>query len=74
MPCCVIHARHAKRAFLTTSTYTKDAQEFAGSIDAKIILIDGQQLARYMIDFNVGVTVTHSFEIKRIDADFFDEA
>lgn len=65
--------RARKGVFLATSTFTEDAQDFASSIDARIILIDGQQLARYMIDHNVGVTVTHAFEIKRIDADFFDE-
>ncbi len=44
-------------------------------IDAKVILIDGERLAELMIDYNVGVTLNTSYEIKKIDYDFFsDEA
>ena len=36
-------------------------------------LIDGQQLAEYMIEFNVGVSLEKSYEVKRIDNDYFEE-
>jgi restriction system protein len=38
-----------------------------------IVLIDGETLAQYMIEYNVGVTVAARYEIKRIDRDFFEE-
>jgi len=63
-----------KGIFITTSTFTKEAISFLGkSNDMKIILIDGQQLAEYMIDFNVGISVETIYEIKRIDSDYFIE-
>lgn len=66
--------RKAKKGiFMTTSAFTKEAQEFVQSIDSRIILIDGERLAKLMIDHNVGVAVGQSYEIKRIDSDYFIE-
>lgn len=56
----------------TTSTFTKEAKEYIKTTTSKVILIDGQQLCRLMIEFNLGVSVKRSIEIKRIDKDFFD--
>ena len=42
-------------------------------MDAKIVLIDGEKLAQYMIDFNLGVAIQNTYEIKRIDSDYFEE-
>lgn len=42
-------------------------------IDSKIILIDGQALAQYMIEFGVGVSTKEIYEIKKIDLDYFTE-
>ena len=39
----------------------------------KIILIDGNQLAEYMIEHDVGVSVEKTYEIKRVDSDYFAE-
>ena len=39
----------------------------------KIVLIDGNQLAKFMIDFNVGVSLETMYEIKKIDSDYFIE-
>ena len=52
--------RAKKGIFITTSSFSKEAIDFVAKIDSKIILIDGDQLAEYMIDFNVGVTTTYS--------------
>ena len=65
--------RARKGIFITTSTFTKDAIDYVSRIDSKIILIDGEQLAELMIDFNVGVTVSNVYEIKKIDIDYFSE-
>jgi restriction system protein len=42
-------------------------------IDSKIVLIDGEMLAQLMIDYGIGVTPVASYEIKRIDLDYFTE-
>lgn len=61
-----------KGVFITTSSYSREALEFAGKITTKMILIDGAQLASLMVDYNVGVTRTGLYELKRIDADYFE--
>lgn len=63
--------RARKGIFITTSTFTKEAQEFASKIDSKITLIDGETLSQLMIDYNVGVNLVASYELKRIDSDYF---
>ncbi len=40
--------------------------------ESKIVLIDGEQLAQFMIDYNLGVDVQTNYEIKRIDNDYFE--
>ncbi len=65
--------RARKGIFITTSRFTKGAIEFAQAIDTKIVLIDGKLLAQLMIDFNIGVNPFASYEIKRIDSDYFSE-
>lgn len=65
--------RARKGIFLTTSSYTKEAREFAASIDSKIILIDGEALAYLMIDYGVGVTDVASYLVKRVDSDYFGQ-
>ncbi len=66
--------RARKGVFITTSTYTADATLYAAQIDTKVVLIDGQQLASLMIDFDVGVSAAASYTVKRIDSDYFEEA
>ncbi|MBK8768213.1 MAG: restriction endonuclease [Burkholderiaceae bacterium] len=61
--------RARKGDFITTSSYTADAVDYASRIDTKVVLIDGRQLATLMIDFDVGVAVSASFVVKRIDSD-----
>ena len=65
--------RARKGVFITTSDFSKEARDFAAAIDNKLILIDGEELADYMIDFNVGVSTVNAYEIKRIDSDYFIE-
>lgn len=62
-----------KGVFITTSTYTKEAKQYVEKLNKKIVLIDGQELARYMIEYNVGVSTKQVYEVKRIDSDYFEE-
>jgi restriction system protein len=65
--------RARKGIFITTSDFTKDALQYVNNIDTKIILIDGQRLAELMIEHNVGVSPVASYEIKKVDLDYFIE-
>jgi restriction system protein len=65
--------RARKGIFITTSSYTADAKEYVKNIDSKIVLIDGKQLAGLMIDHNIGVTRIQTYELKRLDSDYFVE-
>jgi restriction system protein len=62
-----------KGIFITTSSFTKDALASVREYSSRIILIDGSDLADYMIDHGVGVSVASTYEIKKIDSDFFEE-
>ena len=63
--------RAKKGIFITTSSFSKDAQEYVSKIEPKIVLIDGETLADLMIDHNVGVTQESVYEVKKIDVDYF---
>lgn len=65
--------RAKKGVFITTSRYTEDATTYAANVDTKLVLIDGPTLARYMIDFGLGVSTVATYEIKRLDSDYFEE-
>ena len=62
-----------KGVFITTSSFSADARQYAESIEARIILVDGTELARLMIAHGVGVTPVAVYELKRVDSDFFAE-
>lgn len=62
-----------KGIFITTSYFSKDAELYIPKNDTKMVLIDGEKLAQYMIDFNLGVSVQATYEIKKIDSDYFEE-
>ncbi len=69
-----LQMHHAKKGiFITTSDFTSQATECVGKMDSKIILIDGEALAQYMIDYNIGVSIESTYEIKKIDFDYFLE-
>lgn len=62
----------AKVSLFTTSTFTKDALEFAGGVN-EIDLIDGEQMTELMFEHGLSVVTERVFELKRVDSDFFDE-
>lgn len=64
--------RARKGVLITTSTFSPDARSCVQNLDQKIVLIDGRQLADLMIEHNVGVTVAKTYDLKKIDLDFFE--
>jgi restriction system protein len=68
------HGAH-KGVFITTSTFTASAAKYVQDVKhKKIVLIDGERLAELMMDFNVGVSSAKTFEVKRMDLEYFEEA
>jgi restriction system protein len=65
--------RGRKGVFITTSQFSSEAREYVSRIEKKIVLIDGPQLASLMTDFGIGVTQVNTYEVKRVDTDFFSE-
>ena len=65
--------RANKGIFITTSSFTRDAEDYVEKINSKIVLIGGEQLSQLMIDHNVGVTPVTSYETKKVDSDYFIE-
>lgn len=69
----LIGAKAKKGVFITTSRFSKAAEEYVSGVqDYKIILIDGEQLAHLMIEHGVGVSVEATYTIKKVDRDYFD--
>jgi restriction system protein len=69
-----IDMKHAsKGVFITTSSFTDGAKKCAKAVKSKIVLIDGEQLCKYMIEYNLGVSSRQVYEIKQIDRDYFEE-
>ncbi|CAM4174152.1 restriction system protein [Pedobacter westerhofensis] len=62
-----------KGIFITTSSFTKEALNYSPKNEIKIVLINGDELAQLMIDYNLGVSPQRHYEIKRIDSDYFEE-
>lgn len=62
-----------KGIFITTSNFTKEALDYTPRNETKIVLIDGELLAQLMIDYNLGCTTQQTYEIKKIDSDYFGE-
>jgi len=70
-----LHGQGAKKGiFITTSNFSKEAIGYASNMnDPKIVLIDGMLLSNYMIDNDIGVSKVETYEIKKIDSDYFSE-
>lgn len=63
-----------KGVFITTSEFSREAEDYVSRIDSKIVLIDGRKLAGLMFEHDVGVTRVGTYELKRIDGDYFEGA
>jgi restriction system protein len=62
-----------KGVFITTSDFADTAIAYAKKVSQKVILIDGDKLADLMIKHNIGVTLSHAYEVKHVDSDYFDQ-
>ena len=62
--------KRSKGLFITTSQFSKEAIRYAEN--QQVILIDGVTLTKLMIEYNLGVSIESTYEIKRIDTDFFN--
>jgi len=70
-----LHGKRAKKGvFITTSRFTPEAAKYVANIEPRVVLIDGETLAKLMIRHDLGVTVSSRYDIKRIDIDYFEEA
>jgi restriction system protein len=58
---------------ITTGSISPAAREYVSKIAKRIILIDGMQLARLMVEQEIGVRVTETYRIKKIDENYFTE-
>lgn len=65
--------RARKGVLITTSQFSPDALDYVTRIEKKIVLIDGDELAKLMIDYGIGVAADATYEIKRLDTDYFEE-
>ena len=62
-----------KGVFVTTAGFTRAARDYVKRSPKRIVLIDGEELARLMVHHNIGVRTRVVHEIKRIDEDYFDQ-
>lgn len=62
-----------KGIFITTAKFTKEAREYQPKNETKIVLIDGEQLSDFMIDYDLAVSQKDKYVIKQIDYDYFEE-
>jgi len=69
-----LQGKKAKKGiFITTTSFSKEASEYASNIDIKVVLIDGNRLTDLMIDYGVGVSTRTQYELKELDSDYFGE-
>jgi restriction system protein len=61
-----------KGLFVTTSTFSPSSMETAEFLSKRIVLIDGDQLAKLMIRHNVGCRIEETLQIKKVDEEFFE--
>jgi restriction system protein len=70
-----LHGVQATRGiFITTSRFSREAREYAERVNARLVLIDGPELAALMIEHDCGVVVEEAFVLKQVDDNFFEEA
>jgi restriction system protein len=66
-------AQASRGVFVTTGRFSAGARQFAEAVPMRLVLLDGNELTRAMVRYNVGVSARETFELKQIDEDFFDE-
>jgi restriction system protein len=68
-----LHGQQASQGvFITTSSFSREAIDYAKTVNASVILIDGERLANLMIDRGVGVQPVQTHTIVKLDEDYFE--
>jgi len=65
--------RAKKGVFITTSEFSKDAYDYVNNLDVSVILIDGEKLSQYMVEYELGISLKNNFKIYSINNDYFEE-
>jgi len=65
--------RARKGVLITTGKFSQDARDFVNRIEKKIVLIDGEELAQFMIDHGIGVSEVATYTVRKADLDYFEE-
>jgi len=68
-----LHHARSDAESIPTGKFSEDAIDYVGRIDPHVVLVDGRQLAEYMIDYELAVTARAKYELKRIDSAFFND-
>lgn len=68
----LLEKKSEKGIFITTSDFSKQARDYVSNLKQSIILINGEELARFMIEYNIGVQSSYLYETKKIDYDYFN--
>jgi restriction system protein len=66
-------AQTSRGVFVTTGRFSSGARSYAEQVAVRLVLIDGTELTRLMVRYNVGVSVRETYELKALDEDFFDD-
>jgi restriction system protein len=67
-----LHGQRAtKGVLITTSTFSNEAVAYADAVTPRLILVDGRELAQLMIEYGVGVTTSHAYQLNQLDLDYF---
>jgi restriction system protein len=66
-------AQTSRGVFVTTGRFSGGARQFAEQVAVRLVLIDGTELTRLMVRYNVGVAVRETYELKAVDDDFFED-
>ena len=62
-----------KGIYITTSNFTQEALDYVKKLDCRVILVDGSELVRLMIEHDIGVSILATYQIKKVDSDYFFE-
>jgi len=65
--------RARKGVMITTSSFSHDARSYVNQIEKRIVLVDGESLVDYMMDYGIGVSTAKTYTTQKIDSDYFDE-
>ena len=63
----------SRGVLVTTGRFSSGARLFAEQVAMRLVLIDGTELTRLMVRYNVGVTVRETYELKSVDNAFFED-